>query len=65
MRDVVVRPATRCIRATRRAVGPLPARLRMSALVAMLLTEGALGLLALPVIVALLMAHVLLRGDHG
>jgi hypothetical protein len=65
MRVVVVRPGTRCIRATRRAVAALPARLRMFALVAMLLTEGALGLLALPVVIAIMTAHVFLRGDRG
>lgn len=65
VRDVVVRPATRCIRGARRGAGALPARARTSALVAMLLAEGALGLVALPMVIALVAAHVLLRGDRG
>jgi len=31
----------------------------------MLLAEGALGLVALPMVIALVAAHVLLRGDRG
>lgn len=65
MRDVVVRPGTRCIRAARRWADALPARIRTPALIAMLLAQGMLGLLALPIVISLVAAHVLLRGDHG
>ena len=65
VRDIVVRPGTACIRAAKSAADRLPLRLRMPALIAMLTGEGLLALPVLPVVAALVVASVCIRGERG